>query len=356
MASQGMTQQTRPKSNTLERSRFSLRDMPSTQRFEVWRESINCIYSVDTDRKTRQENFVADLSAWRHRDLLMIEAHSCSQSFSRTLPMIAADGMDHYNVQLFTNGKVKSDLGVGGDVLKPGGLLLLDLAQPTEAQTSDGFKSMHLFLPRHLVEDHLTNPDDHNLRFLSERDPLVRMLFNQILSLHHYINELDDGQVYVLQKTIIMMLSTCLNAAQGETSTTQALRQDIEKGVMIRRYFRKHLLSTELTAETAADDLGLSRSSLYRVFKKYGGINQYLRDMRLRHALQLLSDESQSRRSIYDIALECGYETDAGFIRAFRAKYGVTPGDVRAGLSPHVNQVDGAGLDTRYEHWLHTLV
>ncbi|HCK17766.1 helix-turn-helix domain-containing protein [Thalassospira tepidiphila] len=350
-----MTHQTSPKSTILERSRFSLNELPSAQRFEVWKDSINCIYSVDADRRTRREDFVADLDSWRHRDLMMVEARSCAQSFLRTSQMIASDGMDHYNVQLYTDGAVKSDAGLGGDVLKRGGLLLLDLAQRTEAQSSEQFNSVHLFLPRRLVEDHLTNPDDHNLRFLSERDPMVRMLFSQILSMHRHIHEFNDTQISVLQKTIVMMLSTCLNSAKGETNTTRALRQDIEKGVMIRRYFRENLLSQELTAETAADDLGLSRSSLYRLFKKHGGVNQYLRDMRLRHALKLLTDPTECRRSIYDIALECGYETDAGFIRAFRAKYDMTPGDVRAGHVPHARHRDDERLDKRYENWLHTL-
>ena len=139
---------------------------------------------------------------------MMVEARSCAQSFLRTSQMIASDGMDHYNVQLYTDGAVKSDAGLGGDVLKRGGLLLLDLAQRTEAQSSEQFNSVHLFLPRRLVEDHLTNPDDHNLRFLSERDPMVRMLFSQILSMHRHIHEFNDTQISVLQKTIVMMLST----------------------------------------------------------------------------------------------------------------------------------------------------
>lgn len=349
-----MTHQTNPKSALLERSRFSLGELPRAKQFEIWKESINCIYSVEMDRKTREAGFVANLNSWRHRDLLMIEAQSCSQSFSRTSQMIAADGMDHYNIQLYTDGGVKSEIGIGGDVLQPGGLLLLDLSQRTEAQTSDGFKSMHLFLPRHLVEDHLTHPDDHNLRFLSERDPLVSILFQQILALNRYINELADHEISVLQKTIVMMLSACLNAADGGTRSTDAMRRDIEKGVMIRRYFRQNLFAAELTADKAANDLGLSRSSLYQLFEKHGGVKNYLREMRLRHALKLLGDPKERRRSLYDIALECGYETDAGFIRAFRAKYGVTPGDIRAGHRPHAHHA-GDGVDKRYEHWLHTL-
>ncbi|MCC9622492.1 AraC family transcriptional regulator [Thalassospira sp. MA62] len=339
----------------LEKSRFSLEELPKAERFDVWKESINCIYSVDTDRRTRSEGFRADLNSWRHNDMMAVEAKSGSQTFSRTPRMIAEDGMDHYNVQIYTNGSVQSDKGTGGDILKAGGILMLDLSQPTEAQSSEAFDSLHLFLPRSLVEDKLTHPDDHNLRFMSERDPLVQILHNQILMMNRNIDQFSDQQIATLKETTAMLLAACLNASYQENNANRALRQDIDKLLQVRRYFRENLLSPDLNVKRAAQDLGLSRTNLYGFFKNQGGVNQYVRDMRLQHALRLLSDPSQRSRSIYDIALECGYASDTGFIRAFRAKYELTPGDIRAGHSPHSAVDDKHHLDKRYETWLHTL-
>jgi AraC-like DNA-binding protein len=343
------------KSSVLERSRFSLADLPKAERFDIWKESVSCIYDVDIKRHQRKEEFSADISTWRHGDLLMSKVESGSQTFTRNSRMIAADGLDHYNIQLYTAGMVKSDTGQGGEVLKPGGLLLLDLSQDTEAQSSDGFNSLHLFLPRRLIEDKLTHPDDHNLRFMSERDPLVKMLHEQIVALNRYVDQLDDTQIAVLQETIALLLTTCLNTASQGAEATQALRHDISKLVRIRRYFRDNLLASDLSAEKAARDLGVSRSSLYSLFQHQGGVMQYLRDMRLKHAYHVLSNPMARSRSIYDIALECGYSSDTGFIRAFRLKYGVTPGDVRSGGAQRKQETAHGQLDRRFESWLRAL-
>ncbi|MCC9622493.1 helix-turn-helix domain-containing protein [Thalassospira sp. MA62] len=342
-------------SRILERSSFSLRKLPDAKRFEVWKDSVNCIYDVNTDGATRKEGFGADLNSWRHNDLLMIDAKSVLQSFSRTSQMIAKDGMDHYNVQLYTDGTVISDRGVGGDRAKPGGLLVLDLSQPTEAQSSQNFRSLNLYLPRRLVEDKLNRPEDHNLRFLSDNDPMVKMLHDQIRSLHQHIGQLDDAEIITLQQTISMMLSTCLNAADHETGANRGMRRDIDRLVMIRRYLRKNVLSPDFSVNKAAADLGVSRSNLYRFFSNRGSVSQYIRTMRLKHGLKVLSDPSQRSRSIYDVALECGYESDTGFIRAFRTHYQITPGDVRAGYSPRQQNPTKTQFDTSYENWLHRL-
>ncbi|MDG4719270.1 MULTISPECIES: helix-turn-helix domain-containing protein [Thalassospira] len=349
-----MGQQPAPRSKILEKSVFSLDELPTGQQFEVWKDSINCVYAVDTSSQNRKDGFKANLNSWCHKDMVMVQAQSQSQQFVRSAQMAGRDGLDHYNVQLFTSGHVAAEKGLGGDTIRHGGLLLLDLAQPTEAQTSS-FNSLHLFLPRRLMEDQLTNPDDHNLRFMSERDPLVRMVHDQILSLHHHIDLLNDEQIAVVQQSIVMMLVACMNGVSGENGESNAIRMDLDKLVRARRYFRQNMLSADLTPQLAASDLGMSRSHLYQLFAQYGGVNQYLRDMRLRHGLKLLSDPAKRSSSIYDIALECGYATDAGFIRAFRNRYEVTPGDVRAGVAPRTSGPESGPIDHRYENWIHGL-
>lgn len=345
-----------PKKQTVERSFFTLDGVARKDRFDVWKDSISCIYDVDAPRDIRNEDFAANLTSWRHQDMLMIQAQSRSQRFVRSSQMFARDGMDHYNIQIYTDGVVQSELGRGGTSLgHGGGFLLLDCAQHTEAQTSE-FDSLHLFIPRQPLEERLINPDDHNLRFLTANDPIVRLAHDQIMTLHNNIDFLADDQIAVLKQTIVMLLANSMNSAYRETAEMHAQRQDIEKQVMIRRYFRDNLLSPDLTPEKAASDLGVSRAALYRLFDAYGGVKNHVRDMRLKHGLKLLNDPKQIHRSVYDIGLECGYTSDASFIRAFRAKYDITPGDVRAGHrpTPAAKRVSNT-IDTRYENWLHSL-
>jgi AraC-like DNA-binding protein len=83
----------------------------------------------------------------------------------------------------------------------------------------------------------------------------------------------------------------------------------------------------ELAPETICRDLGLSRRTLYRIFEPLGGVGRYIQDLRL----QRIHDQLQfgDTEPIADIAARYGFENKEVFWRAFKRRFGVTPGDVR---------------------------
>ena len=88
-------------------------------------------------------------------------------------------------------------------------------------------------------------------------------------------------------------------------------------------------LDTPLDLDGVAAAVGLSRYHLHRLFQAcYGeGLKAYIRKRRLTWAA------GQLRRTdarILDLALDCGFESQAAFTRAFKAMYGTTPGRYRA--------------------------
>ncbi len=86
--------------------------------------------------------------------------------------------------------------------------------------------------------------------------------------------------------------------------------------------------STETTQEAIADDFGMTRENLSRLFKKQTGITfrEFLNSVRIRHAFfDLLNTDD----SITDIALNNGFPDSRGFIRQFKKKYGQLPADFR---------------------------
>ena len=82
------------------------------------------------------------------------------------------------------------------------------------------------------------------------------------------------------------------------------------------------------TAKELADLFGIDRSTLYRAFmKKYGmPIKTCIDRVRLDRAAAML-DGSQT--TVARIAAMCGYTTSQYFIRAFRQRFGLTPGQWR---------------------------
>jgi AraC-like DNA-binding protein len=73
----------------------------------------------------------------------------------------------------------------------------------------------------------------------------------------------------------------------------------------------------------------LSRAKLYCLFVEFGGVQHYIRDRRLDAVLR---DICQRRDlSISAAAHRYGFSNDRQFQRAFRARFGTTAKDARAG-------------------------
>lgn len=86
-------------------------------------------------------------------------------------------------------------------------------------------------------------------------------------------------------------------------------------------------LKERLTAEELASLAGFSLYHFYKVFHSRTGlpVMEYIRRRRLAYAAADLT----SGRTLLEIALDYGFETHAGFTKAFRKTYGLTPEQYR---------------------------
>jgi len=89
-------------------------------------------------------------------------------------------------------------------------------------------------------------------------------------------------------------------------------------------YIEAHLKS-DITAQELADDAGFSLYHFYRVFHMYTGmpVMQYVLRRRLVHAAFAIRTGEKN----IDAALEYGFDTYAGFYKAFRRELGCTPSE-----------------------------
>ena len=90
------------------------------------------------------------------------------------------------------------------------------------------------------------------------------------------------------------------------------------------RFIADHLSDAELEAEAVAGHMAMSLRNLNRVFEQHGcSVTQWIWRERLALAhRQLLARPSTP---IGDIALGCGFSTQAHFAREFKHRYGLTP-------------------------------
>jgi AraC-like DNA-binding protein len=92
------------------------------------------------------------------------------------------------------------------------------------------------------------------------------------------------------------------------------------------RFIAEHLADRELDAEAVASHMAMSLRNLNRVFEKHEcSVTQWIWQERLALAHRQLVDVGHALRSIGDIALGCGFSTQAHFAREFKQRYGATP-------------------------------
>jgi len=89
-------------------------------------------------------------------------------------------------------------------------------------------------------------------------------------------------------------------------------------------YIENHL-SDEITLDELASYIFCSKFHYHRIFQSMVGepTNEYIRKRRLSTAAKMLMN---SEKNIIDIALECGYNTQVSFTKAFKKVYGINPG------------------------------
>ncbi len=102
-------------------------------------------------------------------------------------------------------------------------------------------------------------------------------------------------------------------------------------------------LDGNLSLEVLAGVAHFSPFHFHRIFKNIVGqtLNQYVNRTRVEHAAKLMRANLGLR--VLDAAIVCGYESAAGFSRAFKKHYGISPRqwDRRSPLQERkINQVD----------------
>lgn len=99
-------------------------------------------------------------------------------------------------------------------------------------------------------------------------------------------------------------------------------------------FIAEHLGDPQLEAETVARHVAMSLRNLNRVFERHGcSVTQWIWRERLARAHAQLADPAHAALPIGDIALQCGFATQAHFARAYRERFGCTPSERRRASS-----------------------
>jgi len=279
---------------------------------------------------TAEEDFHATTVTKMTANALLVDSSVTALEYDRTPTHIARGGLDHYHITLCLRGQMWFGSGRRELTLRPGDIGLVDMAQPnrtvlTEA-TGHRVRLMTVILPRVLLAPRLAHPDSA-MAFLPANHPHARLLASQFDALWQP-PEPEAGPL----EAIIEAMADIIAVAAGCTADTEHGLEGAERHLYlatIKRHIAGHLESAALTVQDLCQRFQISRASLYRLFEADGGFAHYVQEQRLNRALMLLIAPATQGRRLIDLAVDLQFSSDSTFVRAFRQKFGLTPGEIR---------------------------
>lgn len=306
------------------RSAFDTRGLPSRKAFALWQEQLD--HLADARLTGEPEEFQVCAEAVVLDRVVLGRVQNTGFSYDRSRFRIARDGIDHYMLQFYRNGRIICRKSGAGEAIKPGDITLADMANPETVHITD-LDVLSLTAPRALLGPLLAQPEAGGIRHFSGDSVLVKLLYEHVHALYAQTPRITARQAEALTPSLLQMTAAAVNGeVRDETrgGAASALAQ------AIRRYVAAHANTSDLSPETIAARHGISQRKLSYLFEPDGGVATYVQGERLRRARLALMDPSQRGRTIAEIAEAHRFAHRTSFIRAFQRVYGLTPSQQRA--------------------------
>ncbi|MBR0851482.1 helix-turn-helix domain-containing protein [Bradyrhizobium diazoefficiens] len=250
-----------------------------------------------------------------------------SHHISRRTPKHCAKvGLDHIIAYYRLSGHGQLQTESEARLTKPGDLTFMDMSRPMLA--CGPIDTVCVGFPRALIAPLVKDVDALHGLVLAPDTALGRLAAAHMNALAAEIGRMDADEARLVAEATANLLAVCANSSllvseQARVRARPALL------VTIRHHIDRNLADPTLGPETIARQFALSRSTLFRLFHPFGGIELYIRRRRLARAYQTLArSSSRSNEYIYQVAEACGFTSPSGFSRAFRLEFGQTPSDV----------------------------
>ncbi len=160
--------------------------------------------------------------------------------------------------------------------------------------------------------------DERN--FFFQNNPDLAQTINRLITVCQSTSLTKDIMADLALQELIVQITQCQNLKGIEENK---LSESNPYFALVVELIQVNLTS-KINLKVVAETVGLSMTSLYRLFKKEIGISpvEYIILERIKLAKQLLQDQSMY---VKNVSYEAGFEDANYFIRAFKLHEGITP-------------------------------
>jgi AraC-like DNA-binding protein len=316
----------------------------------LWRKSIEPFFDATPVEKTQDPRTLPRLQQYHLGKSLFMESQFPGQRFVRDRAwMQQHDDVDHLSLQLFARGENRVVNGGHDFVEKAGNIYAVNLAYEVKAESTDS-EVFLLVLPRSLIMDAVPH-------LATVRGPLfapgsfsARIFVDYMQSLRTNLAVATRDEVSTIIESTLGLLDSLTR--HHDVGSSQAEGHAIGTAC---RHIERNLKDPALSVDSICAHLQCSRATLYRLFKRHGGVQDYIQRRRLMACFKAIRAAKNAHRLIYDIAMDFGFTSPSHFSHLFRGQFGMTPREARAAAVDQKTftvPVEGLGLDDGERMWL----
>ncbi|MEM8813908.1 MAG: helix-turn-helix domain-containing protein [Pseudomonadota bacterium] len=309
----------------LDKAIFDPEPAMPVEEFQSHLQSVCGLFDVEPADRTGTVSGHAGIRPMGRFDVAEVRLNALN--VSRGATNISRDPGSHYFAILQFEGQCLIKQADKASLLSPGEVCIVDSSLPSEF-VYNGCRS-------HQVSFHLPR-DEMVGRFGSSFDswchlPEAKSWFPPILAVARKLLEARSRSAsQQLEESLLSLIGAALTDLQGgETDLQRRVCDLIERAVLV---MEENCTDPDYSPARLADDLGVSSRTLQRHFQSLGETpGRRLLDARLSHAYRtLVSPDARRVATVTDVAFEAGFSDLSHFHRAFRAKYGLTPGELKS--------------------------
>ena len=304
---------------------FETQGFRPRDQLQAWQEWFSPVFDI-SPIGSAGEGFAAKNSVWSlGEDISMSRVLAPSVHVTRAKANLAQAPMDHWVLTFCKEGATRVQTPRGEFEAEGGVPFLWSFGEPFESKRTR-VDRIQILMSRKAFRDLAPLLDAARGKALEM--PWRGLLGDFILAVERWLPSMKESDLPRLAAAVRNMVKVCV-APSAESAILARPEIDCSQLERIQRMIEVHINSPQLKPATLSRMMGISRSELYRLFERMGGVARYIQRRRLLRICALLSDPAD-QRPIAAIAAGFCFEDASSFSRAFRQELGCTPGDFRS--------------------------
>jgi AraC-like DNA-binding protein len=313
----------------MEQRTWSTRQRPEHEQFAYWREVV-CAAFVDLrPERPGHGPFDGAVRTTALADVTAARVASEAQRVRRSEREIASSPAAQFYVLVQLHGTGAVHAGGRTAVLRPGDLAMVDILRPYELAFDGPFAQLCFGVPHERLAVRLASPEAATAVRVPASTGVGALVSGclRAVGVNPIAGDLDPAAADALAEHLAGLVAVALRGlappaagTRGRAALLQAVLDDAER----------HLGDPALAPAAVAARVGISTRYLHKLFAERGEtFGRWVAERRLAAARRDLADPAFGHWRVAELALRHGFADPSHFGRAFRARYGTTPGAFR---------------------------